>query len=337
MIVAIALISGLSVGILTINSRTNGNMNLINETISNSGNQPKASSEELLVDKVFTFLAPDDSKQFDDLNLYKGINYQVLIEIVTPHNCEINLTIIDPDSDVYQIFKTEVNISQSDQWFDIPFGTATSGNYTFIFSVITELNLNLYVKISFDMEDKCLYDIMSPEFIANLELYQVNKFYHGTEVEHNVMLKTDVSYKFFVGRVSAIGGEPVSREVGAYYDLTSPDGVEFSIYANETMKSVGEVLHFNFGTAVGGIYTIKIKINCKVEVVNIAYAIAEDHSISTIINGTEPEPEPTNGTVRSYFYVPLEWTLGFVVSTGLVVGALIVIGSVRRKKSTVSL
>ncbi|GAH58417.1 unnamed protein product, partial [marine sediment metagenome] len=196
---------------------------------------------------------------------------------------------------------------------------------------------NLYVKISFDMEDKCLYNIMSPEFIANLELYQINKFYDGTEVEHNVMLKTDMSYKFFIGRVSAIGGEPISREVGAYYYLTDPDGVEFTIYANETMKSVGEVLHFNFGTAVGGVYTIKIKIISKVEVVNVAYAIAEDYSISSVINGTEPEPEPTNGTVQSYFYVPIGWTLGFVVGAGLVVGALIVIGSVRKKKSSVSL
>ncbi len=335
-VIAITLISGLIVGVMSINSR-NGNKNPISETISNSGGQPKASSEELLVDKVFTFLAPDDSKQFDDLYLYKGINYYVLVEIVTPHNCEINVTVIGPDLDVYQIFKTEVNISQGDQWFEIPFGTALSGNYTFIFSVIAELNLNLYVKISFDMEDKCLYNIMPPEFIANLELYQVNKFYDGTEVEHNVMLKTDVSYKFFIGRVSAIGGEPISREVGAYYDLTDPDGVEFTIYANETMKSVGEVLHFNFGTAVGGVYTIKIKIISKVEVVNVAYAIAEDYSISSVINGTEPDPDQTNRTVQSYFYVPIGWTLGFAVSAGLVVGALIVIGSVRKKKSSVSL
>jgi hypothetical protein len=329
------VVSGLIIGLLTHKSRINfnGNEN-VELTLTDA---PNASSEELLVDKVFTFLAPSDIQQFDDLYLYEELNYYILVEIVTPHNCEINITVIDPDSDIYQIFKTEVNISQGDQWFEIPFGTALSGNYTFIFSVITELNLNLYIKISFDREDKCLYDIMSPEFIANLELYQVNKFYDGTEVEHNVMLKTDVSYKFYLGRVSAIGGEPISQEVGAYYDLTDPEGIEFTIYANQTMKSVGEVLHFNFGTAVGGVYTVKIKIYCKVDVVNIAYAIAEDYSISTGINGTEPDPEPTNGTIQGYFYVPIEWTLGFVLSAGLVVGALIIIGSVRRKRNSVNL
>jgi hypothetical protein len=298
---------------------------------------PRASSEELLVDKVFTFLAPNDIQQFDDLYLYEELNYYVLVEIVTPHDCEINITVVDPDSDIYQIFKTEVNVSQGDQWFEIPFGTAISGNYTFIFSVIAELNLNLYVKISFDRIDKCLYNIMSPEYIANLELYQVNKFFDGSVVEHNVMLKTDVSYRFYVGRVSAIGGEPINREVGVDYDLTDPADINFIIYRNDTLGNVGTVMHFNFGTAVGGVYTVKIKIYCKVDVVNVAYAIAEDYSINTGINGTKPDPKPTNGTIQGYFYVPIQWTLGFVVSAGIVVGALIVIGSVRRKKSSVSL
>jgi len=330
------VVSGLTIGLLSnnksqINFNSNENIDL---TLTDA---PNASSEELLVDKVFTFLAPNDIQQFDNLYLYEELNYYILVEIVTPHNCEINVSVVDPDSDVYQIFKTEVNISQGDQWFEIPFGTALSGNYTFIFSVIAELNLNVYVKISFDREDKCLYNIMSPEYIANLKLYQVNKFYDGTEVEHNVMLKTDVSYKFHIGRVSAIGGELISREVEVYYYLTDPDDIEFTIYANQTMKNVGEVLHFNFGTAVAGVYTVKIKIICKVDVVNVAYAIAEDFSISTVINGTEPEPDPTNGTIRGYFYVPIEWTLGFVVAAGLVVGALVVMGSARKKKSSVSL
>ena len=329
------IVSGLAIGLLANKYRININGNENIELALTY--KPNASSEELLVDKVFTFLAPSDIQQFDDLYLYEELNYYVLVEIVTPHNCEINVTVVDPDSDIYQIFKTEVNVSQGDQWFEIPFGTAIDGNYTFIFSVIAELNLNLYVKIFFDREDKCLYDIMSPEYIANLELYQVNKFLSGSIVEHNIMLKTDVSYRFYVGRVSAIGGEPINREVGVYYNLTDPDGIKFTIYANQTMKNVGEVLHFNFGTAVGGVYTVKIKIYCKVDVVNIAYAIAEDYSISSIINGTEPDPDPTNGTIRGYFYVPIEWTLGFVVTAGLIVGTLIVTGSVRKKKSSVSL
>lgn len=331
------VVSGLTIGLLTNKYRINLNDNGSENGQLTLKDAPNASSEELLIDKVFTFLAPNDIHQFDDLYLYEELNYYILVEIITPHDCEINVTVLDPDSDIYEIFKTEVNISQGDQWFEIPFGTAISGNYTFLISVIAELNLNLYIKISFDRENKCLYDIMSPEYIANLELYQVNKFHSGSVVEHNIMLKTDVSYRFCVGRVSAIGGEIISREVEVYYYLTDPEGIEFTIYANQTMKSVGEVLLFNFGTAVGGVYTVKIKIYCKVDVVNVAYAIAEDYSISSVVNGTEPEPDPTNGTIRGYFYVPIGWTLGFVVSAGVVVGTLVVMGSVRKKKSSVSL
>jgi len=334
-VVTFVMISGLTIGILTLNSRFNGepeqSANL------NPLSTPKASSEEMLVDKVFTFLAPNDTKQFNDLYLLENLNYYVLLEIVTPHNCEINISIIDPDLDTYNIFRTEVNVSQGDQWFEVPFGTAISGNYTFIFSVIAALNLNVYVKIHFDREAKCLYDIMAPGYINNMELYRVNKFYDGTMIEHNVMLKTDVSYKFFLGRVSAIGGSPIEGEVRVDYELTDPQDIEFIIYQNTTVESVGAVLHFNFGTAIAGVYTVRIKIYCQVDVVNMAYTIAEDYSISTVNNGTTPDPGPNNSTTRGIFYMPMEWTIGFGICAGGILGLLVVIGSVRRKRNSVNL
>ena len=299
---------------------------------------PKASSEQDLIDKVFTFLAPNDTLRFEDMYLLEKVNYYVLLEIVTPHDCEINVTIVDPVLDVYEVFNTEVNISQDDDWFEIPFGTAIAGNYTFIVSVACELTLNLHIKISFDQEVKCLYDVISPKFLERMKLYQVNKFTDGMVVEHNTVLKTDVSYKFYLGRVSAIGGLTVENEVRVYYDVTDPDELEFTIYQNKTVGSVGTVMHFDFGTAMEGIYTVKIRIDCQVDVVNIAYAVAEDYQISTINNGTDPNPEPSaNETVSGYFYVPMEWTLAFGLSAGGILAILVVFGAVRRKKDSVSL
>lgn len=334
-VVTFVMISGLTIGIFTFNSRLKGDADHIANL--NPSSTPKTSSEEVLVDKVFTFLAPDDNKQFDNLYLLEDLNYYVLLEIVTPHNCEINVSIIDPEFDRYDIFRTEVNVSQGDQWFEVPFGTAITGNYTFILSVIATLNLNVYIKIHYDREDKCLYDIIAPGYINNMELYQVNKFSDGTIVEHNVMLKTDVSYKFYLGRVSAIGGGPIDGEVGVDYELSDPQDIEFIIYQNETVEVVGSVLHFNFGTAIGGIYTVKIIIYCRVDVVNVAYAIAEDHSISTVNNGTTPDPGPNNSTTRGVFYMPMEWTIGFGICAGGILGLLVVIGSVRRRRNSVSL
>lgn len=142
---------------------------------------------------------------------------------------------------------------------------------------------------------------MAPDSINNMELYRVNKFSDGTMIEHNIMLKTDVSYKFYLGRVSAIGGSPIDGEVRVNYELTDPQDIEFIIYQNKTVESVGAALHFNFGTAIGGVYTVKIKIYCRVDVVNVAYAIAEDHSISTVNNGTTPDPGSSNSTTRGFF------------------------------------
>lgn len=298
----------------------------------------KTSSEENLVDKVFTFLAPNDTLRFDDFYLLEKINYYILLEIVTPHNCEINVTIIDPVLDVYEVFKTEVNISQGDDWFEIPFGTAIEGNYSFIISVKCAFNLNLHVKISFDTEDKCLYDIIGSKFLERMKLYQVNKFTNEMVVEHNTVFKTDTSYKFYIGRVSAIGGLTVENEVRVDYYVSDLDEIEFTIYQNITIGSVGELLHFDFGTAVEGIYTVKIRIRCQVDVVNVAYAIAEDYQISSINNGTEPDPEPTtNETASGYFYVPMEWTLGFGIASGALVCVLIVFGVLKRRKDSVSL
>ncbi len=300
------------------------------------------SSEENLVDKVFTFLAPNDTLRFDDFYLFKSINYYVLLEIVTPHNCEINVTIIDPVLDVYEVFQTVVNISQDDDWFEIPFGTAVEGNYSFIISVACELNLNLHVKISFDSVDKCLYDMIAPQFLETMKLYQVNKFTNGMVVEHNLELRTDVSYKFYIGRVSAIGGLTVENQVRAFYDVTGSDDVVFTVYQNKTLGSVGTMLHFDFGTAIEGIYSVKIQIYCLVDVVNVAYAISEDYQISTVNNGTDPDPDPepdppTNETLSGYFYVPVEWTLTFGIGAGILLGFLTILGVLKRRKDSVVL
>lgn len=333
-IISFLLIGGLIAGLLGDNSRIPNALG--------SGEMPKTSSEELLVDKIFMFEAPNDSKQFDNQVLQAKYNYRVLVEIVTPHDCQINVTIIDPDLDVYQVFRTDVNISQDDEWFDFPFGTVIGGNYTFIFSVIAELNLNIYIKISYDPEnDKVLYDILSPHEITNLKLYHLTKFYDQMVIEHQVFLRTDYYYKFYIGRVSSIGGEsPLESEIRADYDIDNPEGKPYKIYDNKTLENVGYVIHFNFATAVEGVYTIRITIYCTVDVVNIAYAIVEDYEKSSGNDGnsTVPDPEPTNTTKPvNYFYVPIQWTIVFGISGAIIVGLTIIIGVSRRKRDSVSL
>ena len=185
------LISGMICACIFISSQRGENFEKSNEiSVSTSGD----CDENVLIDKVVIFFAPYYAIQYEDLTLLAEYNYLTLIEIVTPHNCLINLTIIDPENDHYEVFKTYTNISQDDGWFEIPFGTALSGNYSFIFSVVSELNLNIHIKIEKDI--KCFYDILSFSEINRLELYHVTKFYNGQQITHNLNLKTDYSYRF---------------------------------------------------------------------------------------------------------------------------------------------
>ena len=339
-LISFLLIGGFFVGPLLDNSR-------IPYAVGSNG-APKTSGVELLVDKIFLFEAPNDTRRFDNQTLEANYNYRVLVEIVTPHDCQINVTIIDPVLDVYHVFRTDVNISQDDKWFDFPFGTVLSGNYTFIFSVKAELNLNILIQISYDPEyDKCLYDIMSPDDIAKLKLYNVTKFYNRSVIEHQVSLKTDYYYKFYVGRVSSIGGvSPSESDVRADYDIDDPVDKPYKIYANKTLANVGFVVRFDFATAVEGNYTITIAIHCAVEAVNVAYSIVEDYQKSTVNDGntTIPDPtnttdpEPTNTTIpSSYFYVPMEWTIAFGAGSGVILAILVVVLAVKKRKDSVSL
>lgn len=310
---------------------------------------PKTSSDVILIDKVYTFLEPYDSITCDGQFLKAQYNYWVLMEIVTPHNCKINVTIIDPEQDVYDVFGTVYNVSQGDGWFTFPFGTEIAGNYTFIFSVEAELNLNILLKVSYDNSEdgKCLYDVLTPQDRAKLNLYNVTKFRDQKIIEHRVFLRTDYCHKFYIGRVSTIAENlPSTWGVDSDYDIDDPGGIPFKIYANKSLPGVGSVAIFRFGTAVEGFYIVKIVIYCEVEVVNVAYAIVEDHKISTEnpCNCTIPDivvPEPNNETdtrtnnetaPQNYYYVPIQWTLGFAVTTGLAVGALIVVGFARKKR-----
>ncbi len=48
---------------------------------------------------------------------------------------------------------------------------------------------------------------------------------------------------------------------------------------------------FSFGTAMEGLYTIKITVGCGVVWVNLAYAIVDDFEISDAIDVSETEEE----------------------------------------------
>lgn len=306
-------------------SNVNINSNELEPTVEET---PQTSSPPL-IDKVYTFLAPSDSLIFTDLYFEKNYNYFVLVEMVTPHNCTLNVSLWDPDNSQYDLFSNSITYEpQAGRSFEFPFGTVKAGNYTLLFSAENSLNFNLHIKI--EQQVKCLYDIMSAQAINNLVHYRVTRFTDGMQIEHSLTLETDVSYKFFIGRVSSISLLD-SNEVQLDYELSDPFDIAFQIYANETMLAIGEVNKFDFGTSVEGIYTINITIRCAVDYVNIAYSIVDDYQISDVIDGNETDPN-NQTTPSGFFSLPLGWTTGLIIFGGIMIGTLIVLVNGRHKR-----
>jgi len=318
------LILMLSLGSNTVN---------VGNSIQNEQKSNPRTSDVELIDKVYAFTTSNSSLFFDkSLYFNEFTYYYISVMVVTPHQCAMNITLWDPEDSQYEIYYRE-NMNQGEN-SKIPFGTALGGNYSMLFDVELEYNLNIRIKI--EEGEGCLRHNIDPEAFEDRELYNVKKFYAGESVQDYIYLKTDYYYYFYFGRVSAISANK-SYDVDLNYTITCPEDIEYIIFENKALPEVTEIISFKFGTAIQGLYSVLLTIYCEVPYVNIAYAVIESSKISDVINGTEPEP--TNGTDTPTFIVsiPKEWTIGFVITIGVLV--VIVIGVViyHRKRNVLNL
>jgi len=308
------------------------------EKISTSSNLNIKTQDITLPDKVYTFTAPTDTLTFNSLYLNKDYNYHIWIELVTPHNCTMRIRIWDPENKQYNIFESDMFYEPDyGRYFEIPFGTTMSGDYMLEFYVETDQNLNIYIRI--EQGVKCLYEKVPAEDLNGLIFYEVKRFTNGMHIEHDVYLETDKMYKYYIGRVSAISILE-SNVVRMDYIIEDPNGVEFDIYTNVVMESIDGINSFSFGTAIGGVYTIKLTISCSVSYVNIGYLVIDDYQIDDVIdvNDTDSEGSQSNqGIGNNNTYLPTVWTLGTFIFIGGLALILTVVFVEHRKKNTVNL
>jgi len=295
-----------------------------------------STSDPELPDKVYAFIAPSDTLTFEDLPLHKYYKYYIWVEIVTPHNCSLTITLWDTEGMQFDIFENDLFYDPDlGRYYEIPFGMALEGNYTIKFSVITSENLNLYIRI--EQGPKCLFDIIPWEEIGDMVLYKVTRFSNGMSISHNVTFKTDYMYKFYIGRVSAISFKE-NNEHRLDYTIYDPDDLEYGIYYNESFSPINEVDKFMFGTAIDGLYSVALTIYSEVEYSNIAYVIIEHHKISHVVdpNQTDDEP-PTNSTLQTnWLSIPKEWTAGILIVGGIIIVGVIVIIVRNRERNFVN-
>ncbi len=302
---------------------------------------PHTSNGEILVDKVFNFTIDRDYVTFSN-NIYfiKPYTYYISFEIVTPHECDMNISLWDPEYDKYDIYDSRLNTTLLTQfeYQEIPFGVALNGNYTIKFQAYLIENLNIHIKI-INSGLQCLQDIIEPSAFNNKIFYQVNKFKNGgNNPLHNVTLKSDTLYRFYFGRYSPIAYLAKS-ETRIYFNITSSIDIEYKIYVNKTLSGVCQVEFFDFGTAVDGIYIINMTIYCMVPCVNIAYAIVEESKIADGNNPNDPEPPPDNpvNNTKSGIEVsiPVQFTVGTLAFIGCIVSIPIIIVVYQKRKNSI--
>ncbi|MFX1436318.1 MAG: hypothetical protein ACFFAA_03805, partial [Promethearchaeota archaeon] len=101
---------------------------------------------DVLVDKVYNFTVGRPFVYFNE-NLYfeRLYNFYITLCIVTPHTCSMNITLWDPEGDEYRL-SHEKNMTQND-YREIPYGVAISGNFSILFRADLTENLNIHINI----------------------------------------------------------------------------------------------------------------------------------------------------------------------------------------------
>jgi hypothetical protein len=232
-----------------------------------------------IVDKVYTFLAPEDTLEFQDMALKKDCTYYIFVQVVTYHACELNISVWDPYGGLFKIFSRPLMLNETigSKQAEIPFGTAIAGNYTIRFDVLLEMNMNIYIRIQ---EGQTIFQDKIPADEWNSRIfYRVTRFYDGMYIEHNIQLESDVSYKIYIGRVSPIANENFSI-IRAYHSLIDKNNIEFIIYSNDLVAGILDLNYYTFGTAIAGIYRFNLQIHCQVQFINLAYTVIELYDIS---------------------------------------------------------
>lgn len=297
-----------------------------------STNFPK-SSGATLPNKVYLFQAPHDTLLLENITLEQYYTYYIYVEIVTPYNCSIKITLWDPDGKEFPIFESTLFVyPEGFNYFETPFGTALGGDYDIEFNSTAPENVNIYIRI--EKGPQSLYDKIPMEEVQAIRLYQVIRFSNDS-ISHNISFTTDYMYKFYVGRLSPISSME-DNEVKINLSIEDPGGIIYNIYINATLIEIDEVDRFKFGTAIGGLYSFTITIRSDVPNVNVGYSII---GLNQIGSGTEVnQTEPSNSTtvLNRYFSMPTEWTLGILGFAGTLVAIIGVVLYKQKRKSVIS-
>lgn len=298
-------------------------------------NEPSVKTNAIgFPDKVYAFLAPSDTLTFDSLYFEKALTYLIWVEIVTPHNCTLVITLWDPDGKQFDIYESDLTATHAETDYDeIPFGCAITGNQTIEFVSTSEYNHNIYIRI--EKWVPCLYNKLSSNELQDMIFYDITRFNSGMVISPTVELKTDYMYRFCFGRVSPIAATK-SDFVSVNFTLYDPNTIDYILYTNETLASIFDVNRIFFGTAIGDVYTLDVEVKSDIAYTNIAYAIIELYKISGVNDPNQTDPTNSTSSPTSKFQIPTGWIVGIIAFFGAIIVAPVVVAVKNKNKNVAS-
>ena len=286
-----------------------------------------------LPNKVYLFQAPQDTLMLGDIVLEQYYIYYLYVELVTPYNCSLKITLWDPQGKQFDIFESLLYVEpEGANYYEIPFGTALAGNYDIIFHTIMPENVNLYIRM--EKGPKCMYDKIPMEEVKDMRFYDVTRFSNEASINHTILFNTDYMYKFYVGRLSPISMME-NNEVRLDFIIRDPDGIIYNIFLNTTLAEIDDIDRFKFGTAIEGLYSFTIKLYSNVEYVNIGYSIVALYQISSETGANHTEPTNSSALLNRYFTMPTEWTIGILGFAGAISAIIGVVIHKQKKKNVI--
>ncbi len=309
------------------------------ESLSSSAtiNPTMSTGSDVLIDKVYNFTVNRPFVNFSEkLYLEKYYNYYITLYIVTPHECNMSVFLWDPEDDLYYLsYETDM---EQDDYREIPYGVAITGNHSILFYTDLEENMNIHIHM--ERGGRCLHDKIQSEELNYIRYIDVVKFYNNTHISHTLPMKTDYYYRFYFGRVSPIA-HILSGRTGLIHTITDESqGIVFGIYENDSIASPANVTSYKFGMAVEADYRLNLTIYCNVLSVNVAYAVIEKFRIA---DGTDPNDDdppqeiPGNNTSGIDVIIPTAWTVGMIAFVGSAVAIPILIIVYRKKKNPIAI
>lgn len=251
-------------------------------TISNSTNL-STSSEEVIWDSTYTVFSPYDQLFLQDLFFQEDWMYCFYLEVVTPHQCEINMTLTDPEGYHYKIFQGTVDQQQK----EIQFGMVNEGDYNITLEVTTEFTLNLHLKIERTQSFMGLFD-QDKELLA---FYGFRFSQNEPLREVSILLDPNNLYSVTLALITPLVN--ILPVINTFID--DPVDNHFIIYQDQSLDEF--YLTFSFQTINPGIHKLQVLI------VNLKTCL----NLIVVVMLDNPDP-PTNNdpSPQNTLYLPLE-------------------------------